>query len=416
MNIFKNGVNNPLNYIKVFLKWIIISLLIGIVGGFLGSIFHECIDIVTNIRLNNKWVIFLLPLGGLVIALIYSHTRKKIDTNCVIDAIKTDSDVPWYMMPAIFISTVITHFLGGSAGREGAALQLGGSIGYNIGRLLKLNKNDMHIIIMAGMSAVFTAMFGTPLAAAFFALEVTSVGIMYYAALLPCIIASLCAKAVADALSIAPVSFTIPYLPDLSVLNSLKVIILSIMCALVCILFCTTMKKCESLFKKHLKNTYIRAFIGGLIIIILTIIVGNSDYNGAGMNIISNAISGNANAEAFILKIIFTVITISAGFKGGEIVPAFFIGSTFGCVAGAALGLPPGFSAAIGLIALFCGLVNCPVSSLLLGIEIFGGVSIEFFALTCAVTYLMSGYCGLYKSQKIVYSKLKAELLDTDNK
>lgn len=412
MGAIKNGTKNSLHYIKVLLKWVLISMIVGIIGGVLGSIFHECIAYVTNLRSENNWIIYLIPIGGLVIVTLYSLVHKKVDTNLVIESIQTEKDVPWYMAPLIFIGTVITHLFGGSAGREGAALQLGGSIGYNLGKLFKLNKNDTHVIIMAGMSAVFAAMFGTPITASFFALEVTSVGIMYYAALLPCVIASICAKEISLMFGITPVSFIIENVPGFNFFMITKIAFLAILCALVCILFCYSMKCCEKLSEKYIKNNYLRVFIGGVIIVLLTLLVGNNDYNGAGMNIVSDAISGNAKPEAFILKILFTVITLSAGFKGGEIVPSFFIGSTFGCVIGSYLGIPPGFAAGIGLVALFCGLVNCPVTSLLLAVELFGVTGIEYFVLACALSYMMSGYCGLYKSQKIIYSKLDTNILN----
>ena len=196
----------------------------------------------------------------------------------------------------------------------------------------------------------------------------------------------------------------------------LKVVILAVLCAAISILFCVAIKKCEHGMEKLIRNNYLRAAAGGAVIVLLTLVVRTHDYNGAGMEVISRAISGEARPEAFILKIIFTAITISAGFKGGEIVPAFFIGSTFGCVCGSLLGLDPGFAAAIGFVALFCGVVNCPVASMMLSLEVFGAEGIIFFAVVCGVSYMMSGYSGLYKSQKIVYSKLSDEYIDANTK
>lgn len=411
------NLKNSLSYIKTLVKWLIIACVVGIVGGVIGSIFHETIDAVTHFREDNRWVMYLLPIGGLLIVWLYSimPSKGKIDTNRVIDAVKKDDEkVPLIMTPLIFISTVITHFLGGSAGREGAALQLGGSIGYNLGKVCRLNKNDMHTVVMTGMSAVFAALFGTPLTAAIFSLEVISVGAMHYAAIVPCVISAVVASQIALAFGLHPVHFDLALIPNISIGAVSQVVVLAVLCALVSILFCVAIHKCEHLMEKWFKGKYIRAFIGGVIIIALTLLFRTYDYNGAGMDVITRAINGDARYEAFLLKIIFTAITISAGFKGGEIVPAFFIGSTFGCVAGSILGLDAGFAAALGFVALFCGVVNCPIASIILSVEAFGAEGVLFFAIMCAVTYMMSGYFGLYKSQEFQYSKLSDEQIDID--
>ncbi len=392
----------------------VLAVVVGILGGVIGSAFHIAIDYATEIRTENLWIIYLLPVGGLAIAGIYWLARKKghIDTNRVLEAAAREEKVPLVMAPLIFVSTVITHLLGGSAGREGAALQLGGSIGYNVGKLFKLNKNDIHIIVMAGMSAVFAALFGTPMTAAFFAIEVVSIGVMHYAAIVPCIISAVVASRIALMAGLHPVHFSLAVTETVSLQGTIKIIILALLCAVVSIAFCTAIHKCEHYMKKLVPNNFVRAFAGGTLIVLLTVILGTYDYNGAGMDVITRAISGDARWEAFAIKIIFTAITIAAGFKGGEIVPAFFVGSTFGCVAGALLDIDPGFGAAIGFVALFCGVVNCPVASLILSVEVFGAEGLVFFAIACGVSYMMSGKFGLYKSQKFIYSKISDEVIE----
>ena len=413
METLKQNSKRMGEYILTFIKWLLIASVVGIVGGGVGSAFHLSVDYVTELRHEHGWLLFLLPVGGVVICAMYHLFRGKgsIDTNRVLDSVRGGEKVPLVMVPLIFVSTVITHMLGGSAGREGAALQLGGGIGYNFGKLLRLKENDMHIIVMAGMSSVFAALFGTPLTAAVFSLEVVNVGVFHYAGMLPCIIAAVVAFNVASMLGIAPVRFAGIAFDALALPSAFRVIALAVLCALVSILFCVAIKKCEHTMEKLLPNPYVRTVVGAALIVALTLVLGSTDYNGAGMNIITDAIGGNAKPEAFLLKIIFTAITISALFKGGEIVPAFFVGSTFGCVAGALLGLEPSFGAAIGFVALFCGVVNCPLASLLLALEVFGAEAIVYFAIACAVSYMMSGYFGLYKSQKFVYSKLHDNLL-----
>ncbi len=407
---------SSLNYVKIFLKWLVISTLVGAVGGIVGVAFHKSIDYVTEIRSENSWLIYLLPIGGLLIALLYRLSKTSAGTNRVIESVRTDKKVPILMAPLIFTTTVITHLLGGSAGREGAALQLGGSIGYQFGKIFRLDEKDMHLIVMLGMSGVFAALFGTPLTATFFALEVISVGVIYYVALVPCIFSSLVAYKLSLLFGVVPAKFPNIAVERLDILVLLRVIALAILCALVSILFCTAIKQFDKYIENKIPDSFIRAFAGGCTVVLLTLIVGSHDYNGAGMDIIAKAMDGKAVPFAFLLKIIFTVITISAGFKGGEIVPTFFIGSTFGCVVGGLLGLNPGFGAAIGFVALFCGVVNCPVASIMLALEVFGADAILTFAIVCGVSYMMSGYYGLYSSQKIMYSKLEAKFININTK
>lgn len=414
MNLIKNWITPPANYIKSLIKWLFIATVVGAVGGFLGSIFHISIDYVTELRVHNTWIIFLLPIGSVIICAMYHLFKKsgKIDTNRVIESVKSQENVPFVMAPLIFISTCITHLLGGSAGREGAALQLGGSLGYNIGRVFRLNKGDTHIIVMAGMASVFSALFGTPLTAAFFALEVVCVGTIHYAALVPCLISSVVAYEIALLFGLSGVHFEIAQIGTVSPVLLIKIIILAILCAVISILFCEAIHRCEKLMSKTFPNKFVRGILGSVLLIGLTYLTGTFDYNGAGMDVIARAINGEARYEAFLLKIIFTAITIASGFKGGEIVPAFFIGSTFGCVAGGILGLSPSLGAAIGFVALFCGVVNCPIASTILALEVFGANPIIIMAIVCGVSFMMSGYFGLYKSQSIIYSKLTEDTIN----
>ncbi len=407
MDYIKENLRISSDYLKTLIKWLMVSLVVGVIGGVIGSLFHLSIDFVTKTREQHSFIILFLPVGGIVIAAIYAIFKSKgrLDTNRVLEAVEAEEKVPLCLTPLIFISTCITHLLGGSAGREGAALQLGGSIGYNLGRVFKMNSEDLHIIVMSGMSAVFAALFGTPITAAFFSLEVVRVGIMHYASLVPCVLSALCAYLIAGKFGISPVAFTVAP-QQISVLLIVKIIILAVLCALVSILFCAAIKYTEHYSEKLIPNNYLRAFAGGLLIVILSFCLRTTDYNGAGMHVITRAINGEADYFAFFIKIVFTAITISAGFKGGEIVPAFFIGSTFGCIAGSFLGMDAGFSAAVGFVAVFCGVVNCPVASVMLAMEVFGIDSVLLFALVCSISYMMSGCSGLYKSQKIEYSKL----------
>ena len=418
MKLIKNFFTSPANYILTFAKWVGFSVVMGVLGGVLGSVFHLLIDYATHIRTDYPRIILFLPLAGVFIALLYSICKRfgKLDTNRIIKAVLEKESVPFVLIPLIFVSTVITHLFGGSAGREGAALQLGGGLGYRVGKLFRLGKHDTRIIIMTGMSSVFTALFGTPLTASVFSIEVSSVGIMHYTAFFPCLLSSIIASEIQKLFGLSPVKFNLEFARSINFETVAKAAVIAILCALVSIAFCLAVKYSEKYFKKFFANLYMRALVGGAIIVVLTAICGTYDYNGAGMDIVEKAFAGNVRWEAFILKIVFTAITIGAGFKGGEIVPAFFVGSTFGALAASIIGFDVPLGAAIGFVTLFCCVVNCPLASVMLAFEVFGGDSLIIFALCCAIGYVMSGNYGLYKSQKIVYSKLNERYADVNAK
>jgi H+/Cl- antiporter ClcA len=414
MEHFKIKFISATHYIKTFLKWVVIAGVVGFLGGFVGVVFHKSVELATEIRLENSYSIWFLPLGGLAIVALYKHSRvhENAGTNLIIDSIRSDQEVPLALAPLIFISTVITHLLGGSAGREGAALQLGGSISYKLGRIFHLDEKDMRIITLCGMSAVFAALFGTPLTATIFAMEVISVGVIYYSSFVPCIFSSLVAYGISLFFGAEPVRYVLKTVPQTSIITIIQIVIIAVLSAGVSIAFSVILHKTHTLMEHKWENGYIRILIGSFVLIGLTLLVQSRDYNGAGMDVISQAILGEAKPEAFLLKIIFTAVTIAAGFKGGEIVPTFFIGSTFGCIVAGLIGLNPGFGAAVGLIALFCGVVNSPITSIILSVEIFGAEGLILFAIAVSVTNMLSGYYGLYSSQKIIYSKLKAEFIN----
>ena len=403
-------------YAAALLKWIVVGGLVGGVGGVVGALFHLGVNYATSVRLAHPWVLYLLPLGGLVIAGLYRLCKLEgKGTNAVIESVHFGSDVPVLLVPLIFVSTVITHLCGGSAGREGAALQIGGGIGYRTGRLLHLGEKDLPLATLCGMSGVFSALFGTPLTATVFALEVISVGVLYYAGLVPCITAAMTGYLISLLLGVPPTRFTVA-MPALDAWTMLLVLVLAILCALVSILFCRGLHITEHLAARLVKNSYLRAAAGGVVIIALTLLLGTTDYNGAGMDVIQRALNGQANGWAWLLKLLFTAITIGCGFKGGEVVPSFFVGAAFGCWVGTLLGLSTAFAAAIGLVAVFCGAVNCPIASVVLSVEMFGAEGMLYFAMACAISYVLSGYCGLYSSQTILYSKLRAEFINVHTK
>lgn len=413
-DVIKHKIKHNAHRALVSLKWIIFAIIVGVIVGLCGTAFYFALSLVTVLRTQNTWLIFLLPLGGVGIVAMYRilHNEKDTGTNLVISAIHSDDELPLRMAPLIFVSTLITHLFGGSAGREGAALQMGGSIGNALGKLFRFDDKDKHVMIMCGMSAAFSALFGTPMAAAILPMEMVSVGVMYYIALVPCVISSLVAHGIAYSFGVSNELFLIHYIPKFTIVSAIEISILAILCALVSILFCVLLHKSEDLYKRFFANPYIRAIAGGCIIIVLTLLVGNQDYNGTGINIISHCINGTVRPEAFLLKMIFTALTLGAGYKGGEIVPSFFTGAAFGCLFGNLLGFSPTLCTAVGMTAVFCGVTNCPITSLLISFELFGYDGMPYFLLATALSYMLSGYFGLYRSQKIVYSKYKTNYIN----
>ncbi len=399
-------------YIKFFAKWILTGLMLGAMGGLLGALFSHAIHWATEFRMSHMWIVWLLPAAGLLIVFLYNlRGINPTDTNGVIVAVRENNKIGFSTAPLIFIGTFISHLFGGSAGREGAALQMGGSIGRDIAALFHQDEKDSHIMIMTGMSAVFAALFGTPVTAAVFSMEVISVGIIHFSALVPCLTAGILASAISKLLSV-PGEFFALSCPGFSPLLAGEAALIATVVSLVSMLFCVCLSQAHKFGEKKIPNAYLRIALAGLIVALLTWLEGSGDYNGAGMHVIERAMHGEAKPEAFLWKIVFTTFTMSFGFKGGEIVPALFIGSTLGCTIGAILGLPGDFSAAIGMLSMFCGCLNCPISTILLGLELFSGGDLRCFAIAAAVSYVLSGNFGLYSRQKIMYSKLRPEYIN----
>ncbi len=395
--------------------WTIAAIIIGLSVGLFATAFGLAMRYVIDFRQNHQQLIYLLPFGAILITFMYKKILKVKDsgTNTVIAAIQSDERLPFRLAPLIFIATLITHLVGGSAGREGAALQMGGAIGNGIGRVLKLNSTNKKTMIMCGMSAAFSALFGTPMAAAIFSMEVISVGIMHYAALVPCVISSIVARFIAEYFGLTLSVYPIDTIPKFTIETAVIICVFSILCGFISILFCTMLHKYEEFLSAHLKNPYIKAFIGGTSVLLLTLIVGNQNYNSTGTAIIASCFAGaGISLSAFLLKMIFTTLTLSCGYKGGEIVPTLFIGATFGAACGQLIGLSPALMAAVGMGALFCGVTNAPISSLLICFELFGYDAMPYFLLSVAFSFWVSGYSGLYRAQKIVYSKYRSNYID----
>lgn len=402
--------------VLILIKWIIVAGTTGAILGFVGAYFARTITWVTELRGEHPWILYLLPVIGVMIAALYKHGNEKGGTNLVLESLHEGKRIPLRMAPMIFIATILTHLGGGSAGREGAALQLGGSIAQFLGKMFRLDEKNTKLIIMCGMSAGFAALFGTPLAATVFAMEVVTVGVMHFSALFPCSIAALTASTFALKFGGHAESFHVLNIPEFGFYSGIRVAILAFMCAGLSIVFCKMLHGTGKIYKKYIPNVYIRAAVAGFMIIFLTKLLGTTDYLGAGGYVIERAMEGEVVPSAFLMKIIFTAITLEAGFKGGEIVPTLFVGATFGCLFGNVIGFEPSLCAACGMLALFSAMTNSPLATLVLGFELFGFEGMPFYLLAVAIGYLESGYYGLYKGQKVMYSKTQPEYINQRTK
>ena len=398
------------------LKLSALGVLVGLLGGAVGAAFAHTLSLSTSFRESAPWLILLLPLGAVATVVLYRvfDMSDHGGTNEIIHGVINQSKIRSIAAPLIFVSTAITHLFGGSAGREGAAIQLGGAGAAAVSDVLKLKDDERSVFILSGMSALFSGVFGTPLTATFFILEFKSNKRILPLSIIPCFVSAFAAKNVSSLLGVEEeafilnnaVSFTLPILG--------KILLLSACLALLGYAMCFIFDKSQAIAKKLLANATIRAIICSAIIIALTICVGDMRYNNSGMEMALAAVNGEANWFDFILKIVFTAITLSAGFKGGKIVPTFCIGATFGCIFGSIIGLDVSLAAALGIIGLFCCAANSPIGAICLGIEMFGFSALPYFIIIAIVLWLLSVNKGLFderffKSPILSKIKIKAK-------
>lgn len=395
--------------IKKYTLWLLLGILTGIICGLCGSVFSISVEFVTELRAQNQWILYLLPIGGLLSVGIYKLCKiKHVGTTTVFDCVRSEKNLPNLLTPAIFCGTCISHLFGASAGREGAALQIGGGVANVMSKLFKLDEDSRHITLMCGMAALFSAVFGTPLAACVFVLEVILTKLCL-SAIIPVLLSSVTAFVIAQLLHIHPERFNIGALPDLSFTLVWKSVIITIVCIIVAFIFCKGLHLSEKFAEKVLKNDWLRIAVGGIIVVMFTILVGTRDYNGGGVNIIEQVFEGTVKYEAFALKILFTIICVACGYKGGEIIPTLFIGATLGGALGTMLGLPIGIAAAVGMAVLFVCATKSPLATILLCCEMFGFGCIVFIAPIVIISYLAShDLCGLYSNSKDIIKLIKS--------
>ncbi len=387
------------------LKWVFLCLLVGFFTGSASAVFLWTLEWATNYREANFWIITLLPVSGLIIGLSYHYYGESVvkGNNLILDEYHSPKKViPFKMAPLVFIGTILTHLFGGSAGREGTAVQIGGAIADQFTKIFKLSEFDRKIILITGISAGFASVFGTPLAGAIFALEVMVIGRIKFDAIIPSFLAAIFANYFCDVWQISHhTHYNIASVSDLTPATILWSLLAGIIFGLVSMLFSKSTHFWGNLFKKYINYPPLRPVIGGAILAIIWYLMGTTKYIGLGVPTIVDAFNIDLNSYDFILKLLFTSFTLGAGFKGGEVTPLFFIGATLGNVLIWFIPMPMPLLAGMGFVAVFAGATNTPIACTIMGIELFGIESGIFIALACTTSYLFSGHSGIYSSQVI---------------
>jgi H+/Cl- antiporter ClcA len=411
-----------LSHLMAAVRWALMLSPMAACVGSLCALFLWSLDQATRARFAHPSLLYALPVAGLAVGAVYHWKGKSAEggNNLIVDQIHNPGGgVPFRMAPLILVSTVITHLFGGSAGREGTAVQMGGSLASAFGKLFKLKAADIRILLMAGIAAGFGAVFGTPVAGAVFALEVLTVGRVQYDALIPCLVAALVADWTCHAWGIEHTAYAIHFhtAPGAFPLDPMlltKVAVAGVAFGLVGLFFSEAQHRLSALFKRFVPFAPLRPAIGGLLVIGLVFAFGTRQYLGLGVwspNPADVTIPGFFNPAridqwSWLLKIVFTVVTLSAGFKGGEVTPLFFIGAGLGNALSWVLGAPTDLFAALGFVAVFAGAANTPLACTIMGVELFGGEHTAYIAVACFTAYLCSGHSGIYLSQRLGVAKV----------
>lgn len=395
--------------ITAILKWIPICLAIGVLSGSASAFFLVSLQWVTNFRENNSWLIMLLPLGGLLIGFLYHYYGKTVvkGNNLILEEYNNpQKNIPFRMAPLVLIGTLITHLFGGSAGREGTAVQMGGAIGDQFTSLFKLNNSERKTVLILGISAGFASVFGTPLAGALFALEVLYFSKINFKSILTSFFVAYIAYYVVEFWHVEHTHYTINTIPSISILNIFWVILSGILFGLTAMLFSKTTHFWHRLFSKSIGYAPIRPFVGGIILAFSIYLFETTKYIGLGIPLMVDAFMHPSTNYDFLLKILFTGFTLGAGFKGGEVTPLFFIGATLGSALSIYIPLPIALLAGMGFVAVFSGATHTPIACTVMGMELFGLECGVYIAIACVIAYFFSGRIGIYSSQIVRGPKL----------
>lgn len=394
------------------LKWLVLGSIVGFLAGSASAFFLYSLGAVTELRLAHPWLLFLLPAGGALVSFLYRQYGQNsgLGNNLILEQIHGASGrVPLRMAPLVLFGTLVTHLFGGSAGREGTAVQMGGSLADGFGRLIRVDDDTRRLLLICGISSGFASVFGTPLAGTLFGLEVLAIGLIRHEALFPAFIAGLSGHMVTTLLWQMPhLHYAIGTVPPLSLLVLVKVALAAVLFGWISRLFSAMIHLVKAIFTRLLPNPVWKSAVGGLIIIAMVYLLGTRDYLGLGIPLIQNAFTSDALSPfAFLWKLLATVLTLGSGFQGGEVTPLFAIGATLGHTLSPLLQLHAPFLAALGFIAVFCGAANTPIACFIMGIELFGADAAVYLFVACLVSYLASGHTGIYGSQRIGIPKMR---------
>jgi len=389
-------------------RWLLLSSILGTLAGTASAVFLYALDRATDIRLDNPWLLWLLPFAGFAMGWVYHRVGQSVEggNNLLIDEVHDPKKiVPKRMAPLVLIATVVTHLFGGSAGREGTAVQMGGALADQVTALFGLEKEERRILLMGGIAAGFSSVFGTPLAGAVFGLEVLAIGRLRYDALLACIASSVVADQVCRVWGIHHTAYSIPAVPPVTALGAASVIVAGIAFGVVGMLFADSTHALSALVKRKIAYAPARPLLGGAVVALAGVLLNVPQYLGLGIPTIVQAFNGPLPVYDFAGKFAFTAVTLASGFKGGEVTPLFYIGATLGNALGHVLALPIPVLAGLGFVAVFAGAANTPIASTIMAIELFGSDIAVYAALACVVAYLFSGHTGIYRAQRVGHAK-----------
>lgn len=400
----------------VDLKVILVSLCCAVVMGIISFVFLKMLGLSSVFREFFPYCIWFLPLSGMLTAFVYKRYggESSKGNNLIIQSANEGVKVPKRLAFLTFIFTLLTHLSGGSAGREGTAVQIGGTLTSNVADKLGFKNEDRKIIILSGLSAAFGSVFGTPLAGAFFGMEVCCIGQLSVSAVIPCFLSSYLANAVTLLLGATHEVHKISAIPSLDIKSVLVFISASILFGLIGKLFALGVKYLKLIYAKIFKNTVLSALIGSVIVVLLIVLLNLNEYEGLSTWQQTTAFEGNANWYDMPVKFILTTLTLGAGFQGGEVTPLFDIGASFGGWYANMFGIEPSFLAAIGLICVFGSAANTPITTIMLGIELFGAEAVPYFVFASLISFIASGKSGIYSAQerklsKNIFTKVKQD-------